>query len=368
MSISIPNYDYGFKIVSLAKDNDTKEDLLSDNVEFIFCDSDKIYLYPEGLIFTITEELYSKLGNYNNYDVFELWTDGTLYRCYDNSSVDNYFFVTGKCNSNCIMCPSHDFSRQHGDEVNIDKLIEISSHIPVSTRHLTITGGEPFMARKKIFELLHYVNFKFTNTEFLILTNGRIFAVEEYVECLRECINDRTIIGIPLHGSCAQKHDYITRADGSFSQTVLGIKRLLSHGIRVELRLVVCNLNVNDYLDMARLIIDEMPGVEYVSVMAAEMTGNAFANRESVWRPYGESFSIIKDSIELLINSGIDVKLYNFPLCTVDMKYWTLCEKSISPNKVTFADICEDCKYKGACGGVFSGSFNLEKDELKPIK
>ena len=28
---------------------------------------------------------------------------------------------------------------------------------------------------------------------------------------------------------------------------------------------------------------------------------------------------------------------------------------------------CEDCKYKEACGGVFSGTISMVKDELKAI-
>ena len=33
----------------------------------------------------------------------------------DDSSLDNYFFVTSKCNSNCVMCPSPDLFRKSGE-------------------------------------------------------------------------------------------------------------------------------------------------------------------------------------------------------------------------------------------------------------
>jgi hypothetical protein len=129
----------------------------------------------------------------------------------------------------------------------------------------------------------------------------------------------------------------------------------------------VCGLNIDDFNNIAALIVNEFPDIRYVSVMAMEMTGNAYVNKDEVWIPYRKAFNKIADAVMFLIKNGIDVKLYNFPLCTVEQKYWTLCEKSISPNKVRFADCCCECTYKGACGGVFAGTYLLEKDELEKI-
>ena len=64
---------------------------------------------------------------------------------------------------------------------------------------------------------------------------------------------------------------------------------------------------------------------------------------------------------------GTDVKLYNFPLCVVKKEFWTLCEKSISPDKVRFDETCENCKMRKACGGIFAGTISLEKGELRAI-
>jgi len=98
-----------------------------------------------------------------------------------------------------------------------------------------------------------------------------------------------------------------------------------------------------------------------------EMTGTARVNLDQVWISYSEAFSRIAAPIRYMVKNGVDVKLYNFPLCTVTPPFWTLCEKSISDNKVRFAEQCEDCKYKNSCSGVFAGTLQLERDELKPI-
>jgi hypothetical protein len=126
-------------------------------------------------------------------------------------------------------------------------------------------------------------------------------------------------------------------------------------------------MNIDDFDNIADLILEQFKGISYVSIMAMEMTGNARVNRDKIWIPYREAFARIAGAVCKLVKGGIDVKLYNFPICTVEPSYWTLCEKSISPNKVRFAEVCEGCRFKNACGGVFAGTFQMEKDDLRVI-
>ena len=367
MSIHFESYRKENKVISLAFDEATKNDLMGSGLDYIYVSDDEVRLYPDDIILTNSGKVISELNEWDNYDVFELWSDGKLINCYDVSSIDNYFFVSGKCNSNCIMCPSADYSRQHGRNSDVKKMIEIAKHIPSDSKHLTLTGGEPFMLGEDIFLFFDFLKSKFEDTEFLLLTNGRIFALEKYAMKFNETIPNDCIVGIPIHGGNAEVHDAITQTPGSYKQTLTGIKRLLALGIRVELRLVVCGLNIDDYNNLAQLIIREIPKVEYVSVMAMEMTGSAYVNKDRVWISYKKAFEKIQNSIATLVKNGIDVKLYNFPLCTVNKGYWTLCEKSISPQKVKYAEICNECNMKLSCGGVFSGTYSFEEKELKAI-
>lgn len=368
MNLILDGYDENFRIVSLALNNPVKQDLIEDKLDFLFVEDDKVILYPDEKVFFQNAKKIEMLRDRSNYDVFELWPNGYLQERYNDKSLDNYFFITGKCNSNCIMCPSPDFSRKSTGKICINDLIMIAKHIPADAPHLTITGGEPFMAGDGIFKLISFAKDKFEQTEFLILTNGRIFSVDKYAQKLKETIPNHCIVAIPLHGSKPEIHDKITRAKNSFTQTIIGIRHLLRLRIRIELRLVVCRANMSDFSNIANLIIDKLPGIEYVSVMAMEMTGNARINKEEIWIPYSDAFIVVSEAIDILLSNGIDVKLYNFPLCTISNKYWTICEKSINPNKVRYAEKCNLCSFKSECGGVFAGTYNLEKEELKPIQ
>ena len=367
LMIKIRNYDGLFRIVSLALDEATMIDLQKDQVAFLYIEDGNIKILPEGVEFQVSESDLHELKSHNNYDVYEIWPDGRLVLQFDVQSIENCFFITGKCNSNCIMCPSPDISRQNGECKSIDTLLELVDHIPTSIPHITITGGEPFLAGKRLFEFIDCLKQKYIKTEFLFLTNGRIFAVREYAELFAETMPQKSIVAIPIHGANPQIHDAITRADKSFDQTICGIKNLLRLGVRVEIRIVVSKMNARNLLKIAELIVRELPGIEYISVIAMEMTGNAFLNRDYVWITYTDSILAAEEAIEFLVRHGITVRLYNFPLCVVPVKFWTLCEKSISPDKIRYLDICDQCKLKASCGGIFSGTLQLVKEEIKPV-
>lgn len=223
------------------------------------------------------------------------------------------------------------------------------------------------MAGEKIFDLLDVCRNKFKRTQFLVLSNGRIFSSNNYLERFLETAPDNIIVAIPIHASYKELHDEITRVEGSFNQTITGIKKLLANGIGVEVRVVLSRLNIADFDNIAELIISEIPGIEYVSIIAMEMTGNAYKNRDYVWISYKESIMKATSGILKMIREGVSVRLYNFPLCTVDKKLWNLCEKSISPGKIRYDVKCDNCSYKSACGGVFAGTIGIVKDELEPI-
>lgn len=367
MKNAFEQYDNGFRIVSLAKDEATAIDLKNNCLDYLYLIDGKVFLFPDVLELKAGESLLEELIKGNNYDVFQIFENGRIIKIYDDASIDNYFFISGKCNSNCLMCPTASVLRKRGENVDVNLLIEVAKHIPSDTVHLTLTGGEPFMVGENIFCFIKFLREKFENTTFLILTNGRVFSIEKYVLKLKNELPNNCILGIPLHGSSPQKHDMITQTVGSFSQTLIGIKNLLAQEIRVELRWVACALNVSDFENMAKLVINEISDIEYISIMATEMTGSAFENKEKVWMPYRKVFEALETAILMLIENGIDVKLYNFPICTVKKRFWALCEKSISPDKVRYAEVCETCKMKKSCGGVFSGTFLLEKDELDAI-
>ena len=323
-------------------------------------------LYPECREFAVTPQERERLLSLHDFDVLQPVGEGCLYPIYSAASPDNAIVVTQHCNSNCLMCPVPEKIRREEEPPTLEELLRLADYIPSDTPHLTITGGEPFLIGDPIFVLLSYLRQTHPETEYQILTNGRIFAVPEMVSRFMASRPDGTSLGIPLHGPSAEIHDAIVQSKGAFRQTVTGVRNLLARGEKVDLRFVVSGLNHTHITEMAEFVARYLPEAASVKVMGLEMTGNAAVNRERVWIPYEEAFQDARQGIDLLIREGIDVELFNFPLCTVDPGYWGLCCRSITDTKVTYAPDCASCQVRSQCGGIFHSSKNFVK-QVHPV-
>lgn len=365
MVIKLDNYNSGRKVVSFCKSEVALKNLYSENLETMFIKDNKLEFLLSGESVSLTERNISLFNQCHDYDVFEIDELGNAFLYYSNERVDNALMLSSKCNSNCIMCPVSDGIRKK-DNTPSDIILDIINHIPQNPYHITITGGEPFIIGEDIFIIFEALKNKFKNTEFLLLTNGRALAYMPYFERFRKTIPHNTIIGIPIHGHNEELHDEITRSKDSFKQTVLGVKHLLTYDYKVELRMVVSNFNKNYINEIAKLIINEFSNVHSVKIMGLEMLGNAAKNQQDVWLSYNEAFECSKNAIIKLIEAGIDVGLYNFPLCAVEENFHSICRKSITDYKINFFEECEQCSLKESCGGVFDGSKRLAKYDIEP--
>lgn len=367
MIIPLYHYQGGYRIVSLAKCEKTLHKLQNQGLNALLLQNGRLLLYPEEQQLFPDAQGLQQFLECDDYDVFEIDENGRAFRYYDNESDDNAFVITGKCNSNCLMCPSSEFCRRNGSTTSIDHLLQIVNYLPSDAVHLTITGGEPFLLGRDIFRFFEALRNKFHETGFLLLTNGRIFSIPAYCDLLEQTLPPQTLLGIPLHGYDAATHDFITQVPGSFRETVIGLKQLLARRFRIELRIVVSRITA-EYLDrLAAEIIWEFPSVETVKFMGLEMLGNAFKNKEHIWLPYAQAFQKSRKAIRKLILAGIDVGIYNFPLCAVDQEFWPICVKSISEYKVRFPEPCRACAVRDACGGIFVGSYRFAKEDVIPI-
>lgn len=367
MIIKIKNYDGKPRIFSLSKDEKVKNYLLNKGINTGLLIGENIILYPENITLNLSEDETNRFNSCTDYDVFQVDGRGYAYKYFNNASLDNAILVTNRCNSNCVMCPTAESVRKNGEVYSGGELIEIAGYFPNDVCHITITGGEPFLIGKSIFKLFSFLKDNLPNTSYLLLTNGRIFSNREYLNLFKETCPPSLKLGIPLHGYNSETHDGITQAKGSFVQTFDGLINLLSIGARIELRIVVSKLNANFITDIAKLITENFSGVECVKFIGLEMTGNAAKNKDRVWISYPNAFKSSKKAIDLLISAGIDVGLYNFPLCAVDEMYRSLCEKSISDYKIRYVEQCEKCFQKDACGGMFAGTVRLSKDDIIPL-
>lgn len=334
-------------------------------------DFDYVTIDEDNLIDLKTNHVYKIVSSINENielgDVIEIYANGIVKIIYSENCNDCSLFITARCNSNCIMCPSSEISRQIDVVPDVDYFIKTLKYLPDSINHLTITGGEPFIIKKDLFKVFNFIKNERNDWNCLLLTNARAFSIDEYFKLFVETSPDNIVLGIPIHGSNSEIHDGIVQSKGAFNQTLVGISRLLKYNYPVELRIVPSLLNINDIDNIVDLIIKNFPNVYKVTFVSLEMLGNCLKNKDRTWIKASDVLKVVEPNIDKLIVNGINVDLYNFPLCLISNKYEHIYKNSITDNKIVYSDRCETCKRKDECGGMFFSSIKYIESELKPF-
>lgn len=156
--------------------------------------------------------------------------------------------VTFKCANNCVHCyaggphETVELSTQQWREV-IDKLSQIGVFI------VTFTGGEPTM-REDLSELLQYAQNKGMVTG--LITNGRKLKDKTYVKTLEKVGLD--FIQVTLESHLPKIHDLITASQGSWKETVTGIKNAVKSQIYVSTNTTLNTHNAPEFLTTIKYI------------------------------------------------------------------------------------------------------------------
>lgn len=282
-------------------------------------------------------------------------------------SDDVCLFVTEKCNSNCIMCPMSLDSRKRGLSIQQEEWFGIIDNLPEKPTHITVTGGEPFLEYKNLLPVLNQINTKYPYAEVLILSNGRAFSIPSLFDELKPLITEQYCFAIPFHASTPALHDNITQTTGSFFQTINGLKNISKTEARIEVRVVGHQRNLEDLNNIFNMLVNTGIRIDVINLLAMEMMGCAAYNRDSLWVDYLTLCESAEQGIRYALLHGIDVGLYNFPLCKVPRHMWPLAKHSITPSKVRYYDECQECKEYNACGGLFFSTFELNLCQVNPI-
>lgn len=266
------------------------------------------------------------------------------------------FYVTNKCNSNCIMCPDSETVRKNKNHITLQNLLEQVDVLPDNIRTIDITGGEPTLLKSELSFLVERILNKFFKTQIVMLSNGRSFADLVYTKEFAKFSSKNFTIEIPIHAGEQNLHDIVCGVNGGFEQTVQGIKNLLMINLRVNIRVVVLKMNIDVLNEIVRLVNLEFPQIENIHFMGLEMLGNAFENRDDVWIDFDKIRLKLQKALEFAFMLSINPQIYNFPLCMIDEEYWNFYRDSITSEKIVYLEPCERCSIKEHCGGFFNST------------
>jgi len=236
----------------------------------------------------------------------------------------------------------------------LDEIRESLPLVDPATRSLTFTGGEPLTDWRDFVTVLAQCRDQLPHTALQVLTNGRAFSNSQIADAWSRVKHPDLIAAIPVYSAVDHIHDHVVQAKGAFDETILGILKLKDRAQRVEIRVVLHALTALDISETCRWIGRNLPFVDHVALMGLENTGFAIANDALLWiDPVDYRIDLAK-GVELLVEAGVNVSVYNLPRCVLEPSVRPYAVRSISDWKNGYLEECARCIEKARCGGLFT--------------
>ena len=212
------------------------------------------------------------------------------------------------CNNDCLFCvQAH--KKKFGNKDTKELRKSLSQAAQEGYRAVVFTGGEATI-RPDIIELIQYAKMLgFDNIH--IQSNGRRFADLDF--CKQMIAAGANRFNPAIHGHNSKIHDYLTRADGSFMQTVRGIRNLKKLNQEVSTNTVITQTNYR-YLPQIALLLVKLK-VDQFQLAFVHAMGNALENfdivvpRKSLVAPY------VKRALCIGTNMGVACVTEAIPYC-----------------------------------------------------
>jgi len=229
---------------------------------------------------------------------------------------------------------------------------------------VVFTGGEPTI-REDIIDLIRYAK----SLEFEIIqiqSNGRMFCYEKFCDAI--IIAGANEFSPAIHGHTARLHDCLTTSEGSFEQSIAGIKNLKKRRQRVITNTVITKSNYRHLPQIAQILVYlEVDQYQFAFVHAL---GTAEENFESTVPRMSMIMPYVKKGLDVGIAAGKKVMTEAVPYCFMQGYEEYVAERIIPDTKIydhnritdNFTEVrrkegklkgpeCRQCKHFQYCEG-----------------
>lgn len=173
------------------------------------------------------------------------------------------------CNNRCVFCAQGDKREQCGALPPKRLAHELLSGRK-GTGSLVLTGGEPTV-HKHILNLVRLAR-ELGYAPIQLQTNGRMLS---YPKILRALVDAGvTEVSPSLHGATAEVHEALTRAAGSFEQSVNGIRNVVALDLPLITNSVVTRRNLSTLPELVELLAGL--GVRHAQLAFVHPVGTAY--------------------------------------------------------------------------------------------
>lgn len=305
-----------------------------------------------------------RINGLHKADIVKIFPDGKIYRLWDSTSLHNCLFVTNACNFHCLMCPQPpcaDNEAQHVENLRILELLNCKVEM------VGITGGEPTLFPDRLIAYFAMINRKFPAARVEILTNGSILSDFGITKRLAIEAPLNTCYCVSIHGDTPSLAESIMCRSGGWDKAVQGIENLAKLQQQIEIRIVLTKNNVPYIEDMAWFVYRNFPFVSHIAFMGQEITGEAVRNYEKIWIEPIDYIKCLDRAVRLLATVGMNVSIYNIPLCLLPESSRRFAARSISDWKQGYISQCNGCALAADCCGFFTTSGSHIPQGIKSI-
>ena len=217
--------------------------------------------------------------------------------------------ITGLCNNNCLFClDGNRKDRYHKSSVEIKP--KISEAKREGCTKLILSGGDPTI-HPEIIELVRFAkDLKFRKVQ--IITNGRMFSNKQFTRRIISAGLDEVTFSI--HGHNSEIHDYLTRVDGSFRQSIIGIRNVQNSKKNMIVNTDTCITGKNFFLlpKTIRFIVSYL-GINEINLMTMVPEGNSWKNKEDMMCDFEKSAPYVRKVVDFCLEKNFVLWLSRFP-------------------------------------------------------
>ena len=267
--------------------------------------------------------------------------------------------ITSKCNLRCIHCYNESDSQSLGEMSLNDYKLVIDNVEKLHTPRLQIIGGEPFVNKPLLKEMLKYTVGKFEKIE--IFTNGTLIT-DDWYEFLKK---NNIYIALSVYSYVEDQHDNVTGNKGSWYKTNTTIKKLHDYGINYR----ICNIlmknialgerNTDLYELSSEKDVVRMTGRANFRLLTDELIEKKLITKNTFSAPITKAYvrRLISGhncyGSKLYISSSLEVfpcvMERRFKHCSIDRDAPIKLDENILRMNKDKVNDCAECEYRYAC-------------------
>jgi len=274
--------------------------------------------------------------------------------------------VWNKCDNRCLMCANPaSFARVRSSRYGLPEQIRrfeayLAGHGAAYAKNasdrsaLNLTGGEPAL-HPDFIKLLAYFRRRNRGREFTLLTNGRRFSDPVFAAAALKAAGAPFSIAVSVHGPGPVFHDEVTRAPGSFRETLAGLRNIFafrSARQSLEIRLILHRRSIKRLRSTLSLLLKEFSRFGGWRAVAIHYELEGRALRDSSLRLGLPDSAAAVNACSGLIGKFREFRLYHFPLCLLTTGLRPLARISLPPEDRCFPSTCRGCAARARCVGL----------------